>query len=124
MVSRYVFLIMAYLKASFIINIVLILVVAIISFSAVRIVRNVLMTHEQSAEMTQKIEQLKTRKKELEAALVEIQTKEAVEREAKERLNLKSPGEQVVVVVPEKKDNAPLIHPMNFWDRIKFFFGK
>ena len=113
---------MAYLKASFIINIVLILVVAMISFSAVRIVRNVLMTREQSAEMTQKIEQLKERKQELEATLTELQTKEAAEREAKERLNLKNPGEQVVVVVPEKKDDSTVPQPTDFWAKLKLFF--
>ena len=73
--------------------------------------------------MTQKIEQLKAKKRELETALTEIQTKEAVEREAKERLNLKNPGEQVVVIVPEKKDNQSEEQSMSFWAKFKSFFS-
>ena len=111
-------------KKSFVINIVLILIAAGVSYSAARMVRNALNMRAQSADMTQKIEQLKVKKQELEALLTELQTKEAVEREAKERLNLKKPGEQVVVVVPEKKDRSLPERPMGLWEKfISFFKG-
>ena len=109
-------------KKSFVINIVLILIAAVVSYSAARMARNALNMRTQSADMTEKIEELKVKKQELEAQLAELQTKEAVEREAKERLNLKKPGEQVVVVVPEKKETPPLEQPMSFWEKIKSFF--
>lgn len=54
----------------------------------------------QSAE--EKLAQLLQKNKELEGKLAELDTKEGVEREAKERLNLKNTGESVVVLVPEK----------------------
>lgn len=41
-------------------------------------------------------------KKKLELRLAAFQSKEALLREAKARLNLKLPGEHVVVVVPER----------------------
>lgn len=108
----------------FIINIALIIVAMIVSYSAARMVRNVMITREQSAEMTQKIEQLKLKKQELEAELAEIKTKEAVERAAKERLNMKKTGEEVVVVVPEKKDDEQAAQPKSLWAKIKSFFGR
>ena len=111
-------------KKQLIINIALIIVAMILSYSAARMVRNVMITREQSAEMTQKIEQLKLKKQELEAELAEIKTKEAVEREAKERLNMKKTGEEVVVVVPEKKDDEVYAQPKSLWTKIKSFFGR
>ena len=112
------------IEKSFIVNTVLIIVAMIVSYHAARMVRNVVMTREQSAEMTHKIEQLKLKKQELEAELAGLKTKEAVEREAKERLNLKKPGEEVVVVVPEKKDNEARTQPKSLWAKIESFFGR
>ena len=113
---------MAHGKKSFAVNIALILVATAISYSAARMVQNALSMRAQSADMTQKIEQLKVKKQELEVLLTELQTKEAVEREAKERLNLKKPGEQVVVVVSKKKDISPVEQPMNLWEKFTSFF--
>jgi len=103
-------------------NILLILICVVISYSASRMVHNAFATKTQSAEMTAKIEELKETKQKLEARLAELQTKEAVEREAKERLNLKKPGEKVVVVVPEKKDSAASTPPLTLWEKIISFF--
>ena len=54
----------------------------------------------------------------------ELETKEGAERDAKERLNLKNPGENVVVVV-EKKKEIPEVTPRAqfFWERIGRFFA-
>lgn len=112
---------MPYIKKSFI-NVILILFAMTISYSAVRMIRNVLMVRIQSEEITKKIEKLTYEKQELESALAEVQTKEAIEREAKARLNLKNPGEEVVVVVPEKKISAPQPEPVSFWSRIMLLF--
>ena len=109
-------------KKSFVVNIALILIAVAISYNAARMVRDALDMRTQSADMTQRIEQLKVKKQELEVLLTELQTKEAVEREAKERLNLKKPGEQVVVVVPEKKDSSPAEQPMSLWEKFMSFF--
>jgi len=113
---------MPYIKKSFIINIGLILLAIAVSYSAARMVRNAFIMRTQSAEMTKKIEELKQKKWELEAALAQIQTKEAVEREGKARMNLKKPGEDVVVVVPEKKTNTPIEQSKGFWATVISFF--
>ena len=113
---------MRYIKKSFFVNIVLILIAVAISYSAARMAQNALNARAKSADMTQNIERLKVKKQELEVLLTELQTKEAVEREAKERLNLKKPGEQVIVIVPEKKESPPLEQPMSFWEKFILFF--
>ena len=109
-------------KKSFIINLILILLAMSVSYSAVRMVRNLFMVRTESKEITKKIEELKRKKQELELALAEIQTKEAVEREAKIRFNLKNPGEEVVVVVPEKKISVPQELPVSFWSTFMSLF--
>ena len=113
---------MPYFKKSFILNIVFILVAVIASYSAARMVRSAFIMHAQSAEMTKRIEELKAKKQQLEATIAEIQTKEAVEREAKARLNLKNPGEEVVVVVPPKKEDLPVEKPASFWSKFMSLF--
>lgn len=113
---------MSFFKKSFIVNIILILLAISVSYSAARMVRDVFVVRTESKEITQKIEELTRKKQELELALAEIQTKEAVEREAKARLNLKKSGEEVVVVVPEKKISVSQDPPVSFWSRFMSLF--
>ncbi|MDO8600510.1 MAG: septum formation initiator family protein [bacterium] len=60
---------------------------------------------------------LQKRKAELEEGLARLQSEAFLEREAKRRLNLKNPGEQVVVIVPEEKKEATTT-PQSFWSRV------
>lgn len=113
---------MSFFKKPIIINMILILLAISVSYSAVRMVRNVVMVRTQSEEITKKIEDLKHKKQELELTLAEIQTREVVEREAKTRLNLKKPGEEVVVVVPEKKMNVLQESPISLWSKFISLF--
>lgn len=106
-------------KKLFIINSILILLAISVSYSALRMIRNVFIIRATSEGMTKKIEELQHKKQELELALAEIQTGEAIEREAKTRLNFKKPGEEVVVVVPEKQLSMPQKPFVSFWQ--KFF---
>lgn len=117
---------MRYFKKSILVNVALIGLAMVVSYNATRMVRNAIVLRAQSADMTKKIEELRLKKQELEAELVQIQTKEAAEREAKERLNMKKFGEEVVVVVPEKKDNIVTASPSaiwnTMWEKIASFF--
>ena len=113
---------MSFFKKSIIINIILILLAMSVSYRAARMVGDIFTVRTKSKEITKKIEELTHKKQELELALAEIQTKEAVEREAKSRLNLKKQGEEVVVVVPEKKGSVPQDHPVSFWSRFISLF--
>lgn len=86
---------------------------------------NALSMRRESEEVNQKIAELRQKKAQLEAYVEELQTKEAVERRAKERLNLKKPGEEVVVVMPPEKKEEPQTHEATTtWEKIKEFFGQ
>lgn len=67
---------------------------------------------------------LLAKKAELEARIAEISTPEAIEREAKDTLNLKNKGEQVVVVVPERRGTYATATPATAWDHIRNFFAR
>ena len=71
----------------------------------------------------EKIEELTKKKQELEAYLAELSTDEAIKREAKERLNLKEPGEEVVVVAAEEAGAEKNQENPSFWDRVKNLFS-
>lgn len=70
-----------------------------------------------------KIAALRSERARLAARLAELETPEAIEREAKEKLNLKKKGEQVVVVAPEGAAEAATSSPASWWSRVKNFFG-
>lgn len=86
---------------------------------------NALSMRRESEDVNHKITELQQKKAQLEAYLQELQTKEALERRAKERLNLKKPGEEVVVVIPaEKKEESQTPAKISMWEKIKQFFGQ
>lgn len=94
-----------------------------LSVPAFRMVRQALGLYRESINTDKKIQELSQKKEELEAYIARLGTPAAVEKEAKKRLNLKLPGEEVVVVVPEK--NSPKdLKPPSFFDRIKKFLAR
>lgn len=111
------------IKSSIIFNVVIVALGVFLAVSASRTVRQALLVREEAAKEKEKIEELQKKKTELEAYLLELETKEAIEREAKRELNLKLPGEEVVVVVPEKNEVFPASSPsLTGWERIKSWF--
>ncbi len=70
-----------------------------------------------------KIEALQSERARLEARLAELATPDAIEREAKEKFNLKKKGEIAVVVLPEKF-GIPTKPEGGAWERIKDFFRR
>ena len=69
-----------------------------------------------------KIEALRSERARLETRMGELATPEAIEREAKEKFNLKKKGEIVVVVVPDDTTRATE-SPAGWWSKIKSFLG-
>lgn len=55
----------------------------------------------ESRDTQKNTEELLAKKRELEAYIAELESPEGVTREAKRSLNLKLPGEEVVVVIPD-----------------------
>ena len=83
--------------------ILLALVVIGLGVSATRVGRRAWEIHRERQAIASKIQSLQAEQRRLEAAIEALSSEEAVERQAKEKLNLKQPGEEVVVVVPEHR---------------------
>ncbi len=106
-------------KRSWGINVLLVAVAAAVSFGAYKEIRLALALREEERGQRVKIAELEKKKEELEARIRAFGHPEGVVREAKERLNLKKPGEEVVVVVPPVAPSASTSGQAFFWDGIK-----
>ena len=107
------------------VNLTFIVALLLVGHNTYQVVRRSFALKKESAATKAKIEQLTRRKQELEAQITELKSAPAVERQAKERLNMKNSGEEVVVVVPEKNtvpQKKSAATPPSFWDRLKGFF--
>lgn len=112
-----------FVKNSLLANILLIVVAAVVGYSSFLMVRFALGLYEESSEGEAKIRDLSAKETDLEVRISEFKTPSSLEREAKERLNLKRRGEEVVVVLPEKKGEVA-ITSSGIWERIIDFFIK
>lgn len=62
---------------------------------------------------------LEERNRELQSDIAEAQTPEYLERMARERLNLKKPGEEVVaVVIPESQEAVSQEQEKSWWEKL------
>lgn len=111
-----------YFKSSVGLNLLLIIVAAIFGYSSYAMIKRSVDLSSESRDLGRRIQDLSKKEKELDQALEEVKTAEAVEREAKSRLNLKLPGEEVVVVVEGKKDLSAMGVSTSFWNKIKGLF--
>lgn len=67
--------------------------------------------------LKKEIQILEKKKQELEAGISQTEKEEYLEKEARERLDLKKPGEEVVaVLLPEKNPEEKTAKEKNFWD--------
>lgn len=85
----------------------LLVIALLLGVSATRIVLRAWSIRRERAAMEGRIRELEAEKQRLEQALLGASSPETVERLAKERLNLKQPGEEVVVVTPPAKPSLP-----------------
>ena len=105
-------------------NGLLLAIAVILSISAYRAVRQATQFSGETEENRKQIKELLGRKEKLEAKLTELQTPEAKERSAKERLNLKKIGEEVVVVLPEENKGEFATQEKSLWNKVGNFFIK
>lgn len=87
------------------------------------IAREMIALRAEYAATQAKIEALRVERARLSARIAELATSEVIEREAKEKLNLKKKGERVVVVVPERPETRATSSPAVWWSRVRSFFG-
>ena len=112
------------MKSSLFLNAVMVFIAVSALFGAVRMVRQTLALRGERAAARAGLEALDRQKKELGSRLTELDTPEAVEREAKARLQLRQPGETVVVVVPEEQSAPRAPTPSTLWRRSNQFFAE
>lgn len=112
------------IKNSLLLNVLLFLLALAAGYGAFNMVKQAAVLKKEEEDARKKIEELAKKRKELESALLELQSPEAIEREAKERFNLKRSSEEVVVVVPEKKGAPASTTPSAFWEKIKSLFKR
>jgi len=117
-------------KNSILFNVFLLALVFLVGYGSFRAVRQATNLKKESQEDKQKIDDLLRQKGELEEKIAELQTRESLERTAKENLNLKNPDENVVVVLPPERQNAPATsspeetRKNGWWGSVKEFFKK
>lgn len=111
------------IKSSWVANALTVALAIWLGYGSYKMIARAVALMRESGEEKIKIEKLKQKKAEIEASLRDFESNEAVEREAKGRLNLKIPGEEVVVVVPKKKVNSEN-YPAGFAERVKTYVKK
>lgn len=94
------------IRNSLLFNIFLFIVALVVAYGSFYMAKQAVALYRESAGNRKKIEELTRRKQELEAYLEHLQTPGAIEQQAKERFNLKLPGEQVVVVIADKASST------------------
>lgn len=74
--------------------------------------------------LQEQMQELELKKEQLQAQIFQTSEEEYLEEQAREKFNLKKPGEEVVVVLPaeEEEIKAPEKDFLeNIWDKIKFW---
>ena len=102
-------------------NALLALAAISVGIGAMRMAGRTLGLNRELHDARAKLKATEQQKAEVSWHLAELETPEAIEREAKAKFNLKKPGEEVVVVVPEER-RVPTPAP-TLWERVKRFFA-
>ena len=111
------------IKKSLAVNIVFVCVLGVVMYGTYSMVRRTLVVRMERRATDDRVSELILKKEELEVKLRELQIDQVAEREAKEWLNLKKPGEKVVVVVPEEESrtSANDHEHLSVWRRVNAF---
>lgn len=108
-----------------VVYILLLSLVLAIGYGSIRMMYQAWGIYQETSAQKKDIEALRKQKQELEERLVRLEAPGAIERQAKERLNLKLPGEEVVVVLPDKTgegEDANQQRTVSFWGRVRRAF--
>lgn len=74
--------------------------------------------------LEEKMRSLEAERLVLEEQIRELESPQGIERLAKEKLGLKNPGEEVVIVVPEERPESSAEIRPGFWAEIKQWAGR
>lgn len=108
------------------INISFLALLAVVGYSTYKMVGQAYAIWGENDNTKKRIQELVIQKSKLEAALAELETNEGIEKEAKRRLNLKLPGEEVVVVLPEEDSygTSTADSHISWWQSVKVLFER
>ncbi|MBI2640597.1 MAG: hypothetical protein HYW91_01765 [Candidatus Sungbacteria bacterium] len=109
-----------FVKNSLLLNILLIIFTAVVGYSSFSMVRSAIGLYKENSESEAKIRELLAKGDDLDARISEFRTPLGLEREAKERLNLKQRGEEVVVVLPGRNSGVATTSS-GFWQKLWVF---
>lgn len=108
------------IKYSLPVNLLFLCAVFVVGVGAVRMTRATLALRAEVRDAEARLEAIAARKDQIARRLAEQDAPEAVEYEAKAKMNLKNAGEEVVVVAPEEKP-ADSAESSGVWQRIMDF---
>lgn len=112
------------IKSSVPLNMLFVCLVVAVAIGAVRMMRETTALWREARKGKEKIAALAARKAELMTRIAELEAPEAIEREAKEKLNLKKRGETVVVVLAGRQADQNNPERAGFWgSAVSFFSG-
>lgn len=109
------------ITSSVLFNLFSLILVSFLLWNAVRMGQEAFVLRKERMNLEGEVAALIQKKSMLEARFAELNTRQAVEREAKARLNLKLPGEEVVVVVPQEKKEQAAEVSKDLWSRVLQF---
>jgi len=102
-------------------HVVLFILAALSLVSGVSLVRSAIQVSRDHASVSARLANLMSEKKRLEEEIRERTQEESVRYQAHLRLNLKNPGENIVVVLPEDHASSADEKDTSFWRDIKNF---
>lgn len=99
--------------------IIFILLVGFISVSVIKIYKKYKESKILAEKTEQEMKELEAKKAELESSIAKLQTESGAEKEIRNTLNVKKPGEEAVVIVEKNEENGKIgSEKQGFFSRI------
>ncbi|OGZ28276.1 MAG: hypothetical protein A2562_04345 [Candidatus Nealsonbacteria bacterium RIFOXYD1_FULL_39_11] len=105
-------------------GIIMVLAIIFLSLTNWKIYQRKANLNEKIAELQGEISVLEERKIELSGLISYVQSDDYVEQVARDQLNMKRPGEEVVVIQDDKKDSGDKEREVGWWEKLKSIFSK
>ncbi|OGZ62098.1 MAG: hypothetical protein A3H51_01525 [Candidatus Spechtbacteria bacterium RIFCSPLOWO2_02_FULL_38_8] len=104
-----------------------IFVVALFLFIIVGQIKRTYSIYSTADKLESELNKIEQENKNLEAQIGDLKSLEAIDKEARERLNLKKEGEEVVIIIPKETSGVPQEEAQqkqkdSFWSKVINFF--
>ena len=106
-----------------VIGFLILLITGFLIFTNVNIARRRAELTERAEELRKEIQILEQKNQELQAKIIQAEELDFLEEKAREKLGLKRPGEEVIVILPIEEDvEEPVEEEKSFWEKIWNWF--